>query len=444
MITPNILSRYTAQVIYVATFPWSSLSRQLLIAPIASTTAKKLANTNLDSFRTQSFHSSISSRLPSPAFVENRPSLPSSSIFGISLNNSGFTKPLSSTASSIKSNQFKMSSSSTNDDNSDENKANNNRVALLQFEVSHDKSKNLQTAREYITRAHESGAYLCVLPEIWNSPYATSAFGDYSEILPGVGDVLADEDGASKGGWGPSPVMLMEMAKSTGMYIVGGSVPESCSGKIYNTCLVINPSGEIVVKHRKVHLFDVDVPGGIRFKESETLSAGGGVTFFDVEGLGRIGVGICYDIRFPEYALLLTQIHKCKILIYPGAFNLTTGPAHWELLQRARAVDGQCYVLTASPARSAPPPDDDDSDTAKNGDGTEQIETKKKYPHYSAWGHSTAVSPWGEVIATCEEGPAVVIADLDMDKVEEMRMAIPTTAQKRKDLYDLVDGRGNQ
>ena len=185
--------------------------------------------------------------------------------------------------------------------------------------------------------------------------------------------------------------MLMEMAQSTGMYIVGGSVPERVKStsstsssdpeeKIYNTCLVINPSGTIVGKHRKVHLFDVNVPGGIQFRVSETLSAGEGATYFDVKddedegGLGRVGVGIwcvhnhylphsllylflsvahsfllwqtkskqhfSYDIRFPEYALLLTQTHQCKILIYPGAFNLTTGPAHWELLQRARAVDG--------------------------------------------------------------------------------------------------------
>lgn len=106
-----------------------------------------------------------------------------------------------------------------------------------------------------------------------------------------------------------------------------------------------------------------------------------------------------------------------------GAFNLTTGPAHWELLQRARAVDGQCYVLTASPARSDPPANPEDS----------------KYPHYSVWGHSTAISPWGEVIATCNEEEHVVIVDLDMSKVEEMRESIPTFLQKRSDLYSLTD-----
>ncbi|KAL3776129.1 hypothetical protein HJC23_011451 [Cyclotella cryptica] len=301
-----------------------------------------------------------------------------------------------------------------------------NRVALLQFHVTYDKLQNIATARESILKARDSGARLCVLPECWNSPYATAAFPDYAEKLPDVGD----EDGAfasfDNGEYGPSSRMLAEMAKSTSMYIVGGSIPEISAGKIYNTCLIVNPSGVIVGKHRKVHLFDVDVPGGIRFCESETLSAGEGATCFDVDeedtekGLGRVGVGIC----FPEYAILLTQVHQCKVLIFPGAFNLTTGPAHWELLQRARAVDGQCFVLTASPARAAPP------------------EEEQKYPHYSAWGHSTAVSPWGEVMASCDENPNIVVVDLDMKKVAEMRMAIPTSNQKRHDLYKLTTGGG--
>lgn len=112
------------------------------------------------------------------------------------------------------------------------------------------------------------------------------------------------------------------------------------------------------------------------------------------------------------------------MLVFPGAFNLTTGPAHWELLQRGRAVDNQCFVLTASPARTDPP---------KEGE-------EGKYPHYSAWGHSTVVNPWGEVIATCDEKENVVVADLNMQEVENMRQGIPTFNQKRLDLYKLVDG----
>jgi omega-amidase len=129
-----------------------------------------------------------------------------------------------------------------------------------------------------------------------------------------------------------------------------------------------------------------------------------------------------YDIRFPEYALLLTKEYQCNILIFPGAFNLTTGPAHWELLQRARAVDNQCFVLTASPARVVLSDED---------------QKESPYPHYTAWGHSTAVAPWGDVLATCNEQEALVICDLDLTQVATMRQSIPTAHQKRTDMYRL-------
>ena len=172
----------------------------------------------------------------------------------------------------------------------------NNRVALLQLPVTSCKSTNIQTAKEYIQKAYQSGAKLCVLPEIWNSPYATSAFKEYAEVLPNVGDSLSDDNLDYSGEWGESSKFLMQIAKSTNMYIVGGSIPEvSNDNKIYNTCLIINPSGKVVGKHRKVHLFDVNVPGGICFQESETLTGGEqGATHFEVDGLGRIGVGIWY------------------------------------------------------------------------------------------------------------------------------------------------------
>merc|ERR1711935_627875 len=182
-----------------------------------------------------------------------------------------------------------------------------------------------------------------------------------------------------------------------------------------------NPDGVVVAKHRKVHLFDINVPGGITFFESETLSPGSTVSHFETP-FGEIGVGVCYDIRFAEYAMVLRQKHNCLVLIYPGAFNMTTGPAHWELLQKARAIDNQCFVVTASPARS-----NDDADNAK------------KYPHYTAWGHSTVVSPWGDVVATTDEKECVVIADLDLDRLVEIRSGIPIGKQRRTDLYALED-----
>jgi omega-amidase len=130
---------------------------------------------------------------------------------------------------------------------------------------------------------------------------------------------------------------------------------------------------------------------------------------------GRIGIAICYDMRFPELASLYAQ-HGCKMICYPGAFNMNTGPKHWELLQRARAVDNQLFVATASPAR-------DSSEGAV----------------YKAWGHSTVCDPMGEIIATTEHGPDIIYADLDLTKVEQVRGMIPVWSQRRTDVYTLSE-----
>jgi omega-amidase len=161
------------------------------------------------------------------------------------------------------------------------------RVALCQFPVTEDKDVNHKTASSYLKRAAEGGAQLAVLPEIWNSPYATAAFEEYAQVLPQVGDTNSEKS--------PSAQLLMDHAKTNGMFIVGGSIPEIDGGKIFNTCLVINPSGQVVAKHRKVHLFDIDVPGGITFRESDTLSPGETITAFDGgDVFGMVGVGIWY------------------------------------------------------------------------------------------------------------------------------------------------------
>jgi len=309
------------------------------------------------------------------------------------------------------------------------------RVALLQFNVSPIKAENHIKVQQFISKAvNEQNAKLIILPEIWNGPYATAAFADYAEKLPDLhytyDPTSSDSETLEKEC--PSAKILFEAALKYKVTIIGGSISERIleNGKdeIYNTCLCISPEGQVVAKHQKVHLFDIDVKGGITFKESDTLSPGNVVSCFDAgEPFGNIGVGICYDIRFPEYALLLSQKHQCNILVYPGAFNLTTGPAHWELLQRARAVDNQCFILTASPARTNPPPTSTDNDTTS------------KYPHYTAWGHSTVVNPWGEVIGTCDEHEHLVCVDLNMDEVSKMRQGIPIFTQKRHDLYQLMD-----
>ncbi len=292
------------------------------------------------------------------------------------------------------------------------------RVALCQFHVTSNKEENHKTALDFIEQAVKKGAQMVVLPELWNSPLATSAFPVYAESLPNIGDSSAPSS--------PSSQLLIDAAKELGLWIVGGSIPERShedgNEKIYNTCLVMNPSGTVVAKHRKMHLFDIDVPGGITFFESDTVSPGQTVSHFS-SPFGEIGIGICYDIRFGELAMIMRQKHNCSILIYPSAFNMTTGPAHWELLQRARAVDNQCFVMTASFARSPPPESNEES----------------KYPQYIAWGHSTIVSPWGDVVATTDEKVSLVIADLDLERIDQVRKALPIGIQKRSDLYQVVD-----
>jgi omega-amidase len=346
----------------------------------------------------------------------------------------------------------------------DGNKDSNNRilkVALLQFPVTIVKSTNLAICAEYIAKAAAAGAQLLVLPEIWNSPYATAAFPDYAEDLSSTSSSSAADDDDQQSSASPSTHLLRQLARKHQVWIVGGSIPEKVDTTTtttqddqnkkqqllyYNTCQVFNPMGEIVAKHRKAHLFDIDVPNGIRFMESETLSAGNAITHFNTPCWGNIGIGICYDLRFPEYALALRHQFHCTILIYPGAFNMTTGPAHWELLQRARAVDCQCFVLTASPARSDPPPPPITTTTATTTTTPTATTTAAAvvddndaaYPHYTAWGHSTAVSPWGDVLATRDETAGIVYADLDLQLVDDMRHAIPTARQKRTDLYSLV------
>ncbi|TDH70592.1 hypothetical protein CCR75_005001 [Bremia lactucae] len=279
------------------------------------------------------------------------------------------------------------------------------KLALCQIAVGDDKQKNIALATAAVTEAATNAAQVVSLPECWNSPYSTASFPQYAESIPETKANLNENDH-------PSTFALSQLAAKFQIYLVGGSIPEKdTADKFYNTSVIFSPEGEILGKHRKVHLFDIDVPGKITFKESDTLSPGDSVTLFDTPYC-KIGVGICYDIRFPELSMLMKK-HGAKVLLFPGAFNLTTGPAHWELLQRARAVDNQLYVAATSPARGP-----------EGG--------------YQAWGHSSVISPWGEVVATCGHGESIVYGEVNLEKVEEMRNNIPTSNQTRSDLYELV------
>ncbi|XP_055423896.1 omega-amidase NIT2 isoform X2 [Bubalus kerabau] len=255
------------------------------------------------------------------------------------------------------------------------------RLALIQLQVSSIKSENLTRACGLIREASKQGAQIVSLPrKFLVTPHRSFLKWQRSAAY-----------------------MSLEVTSYP-----QGSIPEKDAGKLYNTCAVFGPDGTLLVKHRKLHLFDIDVPGKITFQESETLSPGDSFSAFDTPYC-KVGLGICYDIRFTELAQIYAQ-RGCQLLVYPGAFNLTTGPAHWELLQRGRAVDNQVYVATASPARD-------------------------EKASYVVWGHSTVVNPWGEVLAKAGTEETIVYADIDLKKLAEIRQQIPIFSQKRSDLY---------
>jgi len=248
---------------------------------------------------------------------------------------------------------------------------------------------------------------LIVLPECFNSPYGVGHFSEYAEEIGYVAGHHYDI-GKSKS---ESVQMLSEVAKTTSTWLIGGSIPErdvEDKSKLYNTLTVYTPKGDLTAIHRKLHLFDINIPGKITFIESETLTGGNALNYFDTD-FARIGLGICYDVRFPEMAMIAAR-KGAHVMIYPGAFNLTTGPMHWELLQRARAVDNQIYVSMCSPARDLS-------------------------AGYHAWGHSMVVDPLGRVLVEAEEAEDIVFSKVEPETLEEARAGIPVTTQRRFDVY---------
>jgi omega-amidase len=201
-----------------------------------------------------------------------------------------------------------------------------------------------------------------------------------------------------------------EAAKESGIYVVAGSMPELEGNHVYNTSYVFDRKGEKIAKHRKMHLFDIDVEGGQYFKESDVLTPGKDVTVFDTE-FCRIGLGICYDIRFPELSRLMV-LEGAEVLVYPGAFNITTGPAHWELNFRGRALDNQVYTIGVAPARD--------------------MESS-----YHSYGNSIVASPWGNVLNRMDEKEGFVVQEIDLDYVKKVREQLPLLKHLRRDIYKL-------
>ena len=269
------------------------------------------------------------------------------------------------------------------------------KAAILQTKVFADKEKNIRQLEDILSSGRTEGADLVTLPEMFTCPYETKNFPLYAE-----------PEG------GPTWQALSALAAEYGIYLSAGNIPESVKREagVYNTAYVFGRDGRQIGKHRKAHMFDIQVSGGQCFRESDTLTPGNRIGCFDTE-FCRVGLCVCYDFRFPETARLMAQ-DGAKVILVPAAFNMTTGPAHWELMFRQRAVESQCYVIGTAPARDP---------------GSS----------YISWGHSIVVDPWGTVMMQMEEKEDVRIVEIDLDYLEKVRRELPLLAHRRTDLYEL-------
>jgi deaminated glutathione amidase len=267
------------------------------------------------------------------------------------------------------------------------------RVAAVQLNSSADKGDNLERAEQLVARAASRGADLVLLPEKWNAIGSTETLVANAESLDGGETVTA------MSGW----------AAQHGITLVGGSITEHREGreKLSNTCCAFDSSGDLVAVYRKIHMFDVEV-GGHTYRESDAEEPGDETVVCDVEGW-KLGLTICYDLRFPELYRILA-VEGAEVVTVPAAFTLYTGKDHWELLLRARAVENQCFVV------------------ASNVWGA--IEGGK-----AAYGRSMIVDPWGVVLAQAPDEDTVVSAELDRARLQQVRESLPALASRRPSAY---------
>lgn len=260
------------------------------------------------------------------------------------------------------------------------------RVAALQMVSTPERERNLQDAERLIAQAAAEGAKLVLLPEY----FCFMGYKDSDKLT--VREAYGD---------GPIQRFLSDSARRHGVWVIGGTLPlavtepEPDAARVLNTTLVFDPSGAQQARYDKIHLFNFE-KGAESFDEARTIRPGGEVRTFDAP-FGRVGLSVCYDLRFPE---LYRRMGDLALIVVPSAFTYTTGRAHWEMLLRARAVENQCYVLAAAQGGSH-----------ENGRRT--------------WGHSMLIDPWGEIVAVLDEGPGVVAGDIDRARIDEVRRSLP-------------------
>jgi len=258
-------------------------------------------------------------------------------------------------------------------------------AAAVQLCAGSDKAANLDKAQTAIATAAGQGAALVALPEVflWRGP-------------------RSDESAAAESIPGPSSERLAKVAHQLGIHLLAGSILE-CSGgnRVFNTSLLFDANGEIIARYRKVHLFDVDIPGQVTIRESDTRQ-GGSTTVVAPTALGTIGLSICYDLRFPELYRALT-LAGAEVVTVPSAFTFPTGAAHWDVLLRARAIENQVYVIAPNQIGQSP-----------SG-------------HFD-YGNSMMVDPWGKAIARAADREMVIFAEIDRDYQARVRRELPCLA----------------
>ncbi|MFN0251111.1 MAG: carbon-nitrogen hydrolase family protein [Kofleriaceae bacterium] len=262
------------------------------------------------------------------------------------------------------------------------------RVGAIQMRSTDDLDANLAATRRLVGEAADDGAALIVLPECFSFLGRTEgAKLAIAETYPGDGPIFAT---------------VRELAAKHGVWIVGGGTPERIAAdpeRTFNTAIVVDPSGALAARYRKIHLFDVDIPGGATLRESAATAAGDELVTVDIGG-ARVGLSICYDVRFPELYRCLVKDHGAQVLLVPAAFTAHTGAAHWHLLLRARAVEDQAWVVAA----------------AQWGQHSEKR---------ASYGHTLISDPWGTLVGERPDGDGVVVATLDGATVEKRRAQLP-------------------
>ena len=260
--------------------------------------------------------------------------------------------------------------------------ANINMIAAVQMISTPVPDENFKVARRLVREAATQGAGLVLLPEYW----------------PIMGMQDTDKVGhAEQIGDGPIQQCMADLAREHGIWLIGGTLPLQSpeTGKVLNTMLVYGPDGERLSRYDKIHLFGFK-KGNEAYDESRTITPGRTVGTFDAP-FGRVGLSVCYDLRFPE---LYRAMGDCTLIVVPAAFTYTTGKAHWEILLRARAIENQCYVLAAA-----------QGGVHLNGRRT--------------WGHSMLVDPWGQIQEVLPEGEGIVIGNIDAKFMAQVRENLP-------------------